>query len=73
MRFCSFFAFLNGFDKIIYTDYYATNLVNIAEAVTNDPDVPESSKDRFYTNIETEKPLAQHSLNKRLDFIYAAL
>ncbi|MBR5553172.1 MAG: metallophosphoesterase [Clostridia bacterium] len=46
---------LHGAQNVLYTDYYATNLVNIADVATKDPSVSEENKAYFSSLIETEK------------------
>ncbi len=54
---------LNGIDKVIYTDYYATNLVNVAELAANDEKV--SAENRAYCEslIEVEKQRVRDKYN----------
>ena len=54
---------LNGYEKIIYTDYYATNLVNVAKAASLDPAVSEAEKAHCEALIETEKERVRQKYN----------
>ncbi len=46
---------LNGVDRVLYTDYYSTNNVNIAEAAMSDPSVSETDREYFKSIVETVK------------------
>ncbi len=54
---------LNGFEKVIYTDYYATNIVNVANAMLDDETVSDSEKEHCEAIIETEKQRVRNKYN----------
>ncbi len=55
---------INGGEHILYTDYYATNLVNVAQALLDDETVTdETARTRCETIIETEKQRVRDKYN----------
>ena len=55
---------LNGGEHILYTDYYATNLVNVAQALLDDETATdEAARTRCETIIETEKQRVRDKYN----------
>lgn len=55
---------INGANHTLYTDYYATNLVNVAQALLDDETVTDTStRTRCETIIETEKQRVRDKYN----------
>ena len=55
---------LNGKDNVIYTDYYATNFLNIAQAVLDDKGVTDGEiRNRCEQVISTEKQRVKNKYN----------
>ena len=55
---------LHGAENTIYTTYYATNLVNIAQVASTDPSVSEENKEYFRSLIEIEKQRVAEKYSK---------
>ena len=55
---------LHGNENVIYTTYYATNLVNIAEVASKDETVSDTNKAYFKSLIETEKQRVAYKYSK---------
>jgi len=69
MSFCPYFIltqvhfYIKGFEKVIYTDCYATNLVNVAAMAAKDENVSAENRAHCESLIETEKEKVRQKYN----------